>query len=112
VIVKLFGREPAIWVFAIYSALMMLAALNIRGFDGDLAAAVQLLLTTIATAVAAWHVRPIAPTVFTGVITAAAALLSRYGWHLDEVQIAGITSFVASAVVLVGARPQQTPISR
>jgi hypothetical protein len=107
---KLFGRDPAMIISMIYAGVMMLSTFAVRGVDEPLAAAIQLFLTAAATAWAALQVRPMAPAVFTGVIVAGAALGARFGWDLTEVQIAGVTSFVAVVVMLVGARPQQTPV--
>jgi hypothetical protein len=107
---KWFGREPAIFISIVYSLLMLLSVLWVRGIDETMAAAVQVLLTAVATALTALTVKPVAPTVFTGVIVAAAALAARFRFHLDENQIALAAAFVASVVTLVGARPQQTPV--
>lgn len=102
-------RQPALLIAVIYGALMMLAQFGVAGIDDQLAAGVQLLLTAVATAVTAVKVRPVAPTVFTGIITAGAALLTRFGFHWSEVQIAGVTAFVAAVVTAVFAWPNQTP---
>ena len=67
---SLFGREPALLISVVFAALMMLSTFAVQGVDDALAAAVQVLLTAIATAWAAWQVRPVAPAIFTGVIAA------------------------------------------
>ncbi len=105
------GRQPALLITVVYAALMMLSQFGVGGIDEELAAGVQVLLTAIATAITAVKVRPVAPTVFTGVIVAGCALLTRFGFHLDEAQIAGITAFVAATVTAVFAWPNQTPRS-
>lgn len=107
----MFGREPALVVAAIHGVLMMLSAFAVRGFDDKLAALVQVLLVAIMTAWTAWQVKPVAPTIFTGVITAAAALVARFGWELSDVEIASLVAVASALVTLVGARPQQTPVS-
>lgn len=106
---RLWGRQPALWISAIGGVLMMLSQFGVHGIDAGLAATVQLLLTAIVTAWTALHVRPVAPTVFAGVITAAAELAMRFGAHLTEAQIASFTTVVALFVTAVVGWPNQTP---
>lgn len=103
---KIFGREPALWIGLIYSALTTAATFvpQLGGFD----ARVQALLTAIATAALAWKVRPIAPAIFSGVIIAMADLAARFGLHMSDRQVSAIVAFVAVGVVL-HTRSQGTP---
>lgn len=105
---RLFGREPALWIAAIQGLLILLFTLGVPGIDGALAGAVSLVLTAASTAYSALATRPIAPTVFTGVLVAAVQLGTRWGLDLSEVQISSITAFVALVVTLV-VRGQITP---
>jgi hypothetical protein len=105
---KIFGREPALWIAAVQAVLMLLATLGIPGVDGGLAAAVALLLTAVCTAWMALAVRPVAPAVFVGVVTALVPLLARFGLDLSDVQV-GTIGMVVIAVVTLLARGQVSP---
>ncbi len=107
---KIFGREPALCIAAVYAALIMLSTFSLPGVDGGLAAGVQLFLTAGATAATAFTVKPIAPAVFSGVITTGAALVSRFGLDLSDAQVGSITALAAVLVILV-ARSQITPVN-
>lgn len=105
---RFFGREPALWIAVIQSALTLGFTLGVPGIDDGLAGAVSLVLTAAATAWTALAVRPVSPAVFTGTLVGLAQLLSRWGLDLSDVQVASITSFVALVVTLV-MRGQVTP---
>jgi hypothetical protein len=105
---KLFGREPALWIAVIQAGLMLLFTLGVPGIDGALAGAVSLVLTAVATAWTALAVRPVSPSVFTGVLVAGVQLFSRWGLDLSDVQVATMTGFVALVVTLI-MRGQVTP---
>jgi hypothetical protein len=105
---RIFGREPALWIAVIQAALMMLFTLGVPGIDAGLAGAISLVLTALATAWTALSVRPISPTVFTGVMVAAVQLATRWGLDLSEVQVSSATAFVALLMTLV-LRDQVTP---
>lgn len=108
VVPKLFGREPALWIAVIQSALMLLFTLGVPGIDGGFAAAITLVLTAAASVWTAFAVRPVAPAIFTGLIVALVQLFSRWGLDWSEVQVSSVTGFVALVVTLV-IRGQSTP---
>lgn len=105
---RIFGREPALWIAAIQAVLMLVATLGIPGVDDGLAAGVALFLTAVCTAWTAMAVRPVAPAVFVGVVTALAPLLTRFGLHLSDVQV-GTASTLLIAVVTLFVRGQVAP---
>lgn len=107
---RIFGREPALWIAVVQAGLMLLFTLGVPGIDAGLAGAVSLTLTAGATAVTAWAVKPVSPAIFTGLIIAAVQLGTRWGLDLSEVQVSSITAFVALVVTLV-ARQQVTPVA-
>lgn len=107
---KLFGREPALWIAALQALLMLLFTLGVPGIDGGLAGAVSLVLTAAATAWTALSVRPVAPSIFTGLIVALVQLVARWGVDLSDVQVGSITAFVMLLVTLI-FRAQVTPLS-
>lgn len=105
-IVKLFGREPSLVIGAVGSVLTVLAALNLPGFSAGAAAALTAL---VSAAVIAFTTRPVAPALYTGVITAGAALLAEYGLHLSDGLVAAISAATLALFALAGVRPQVTP---
>lgn len=106
---RLFGREPALWIAVIQAVLILLFTMGVPGIDGDLAGGVSLVLTAAATTWSALAVRPVAPTVFTGLIIAVVQLLSRWGLHWDDTQIGALTTLAALTVTLI-FRAQVTPV--
>lgn len=105
---KLFGREPALWLSAIGAALTLAAAFNVPYLDAGQSAAIVAFLTA---AVTAFVTRPVAPAVFTGVVAAASALVAEYGLHFSDAQVGAVTATVLALVTLLGVRPQVTPTS-
>src|SRR4051812_45541609 len=104
---KIWGREPALIISAVGALLTVLAALNLSWLDAGAAAAV----TALASAgIIAATTRPLAPALFTGVVAAAAALVSAYGFDLGDDLVAAITAAVLVACSLFGIRPQVSPV--
>lgn len=103
---KIFGREPALWLGVIGAALTTLVSLNFPGLSVGTVAAIMALLTALATALTT---RPIAPAVFVGVLTAGVALFTEYGVNVSDGLVAGLTSVLLAAFALFGIRPQVRP---
>jgi hypothetical protein len=59
--------------------------------------------------VAAFQVRPVQPTIFASLISAAALLLARFGLEANPEQLAAV-QFAAASAIIVLVRPQQTPV--
>lgn len=109
---KLFGREPALWVALITALITVLATLNLEFLDAGQAAAITVFLGSVIMAVTT---RPIAPALFTGLLSSGVALAAEYGFHLPDVTVAALTVLVLTFCTLVGVRPQvepqETPVS-
>lgn len=103
---RIFGREPALIIGAVGSVLTVLAALNLPWLSAGAAAAI----TALATAgITAWATRPVAPALYVGVVTAGAALVAEYGFHVSDGVIAALSGAVVAGFALFGVRPQVTP---
>jgi len=102
-----FGRDPALWINAISIFLMIGVGFGLPINDG-LSAGIVALLTVGATTWTAVHTRPWAPTIFTGLIGAGAALLAEFGLDATQEQVSMIAAGV-SAVLMLIARNQITP---
>lgn len=103
---KIFGREPALVVGAVGSLLTVLAALNLDFLNAGQAAALTALLSALVIAV---FTRPVAPAVFTAVVSAGAALALEYGVHVSDGVVASVTAAVLALCTLFGVRPQVNP---
>jgi hypothetical protein len=105
---KLFGREPALWIGTLTALLAVAAGFGLPGVDDGLIAALTAFLTAGSGAWTAVRVRPVAPAVFTGVITTGATLLAAFGLDLAQQQVALVTA-AAMAVMALVTRAQVTP---
>ena len=103
---KIFGREPALWISLITSVVTVLAAMNLDFLSAGQAAAISAFIGAV---VIALTTRPVAPALFTAVVAAASALLAEYGLHLSEALVAAVTALVLNAFALAGIRPQVSP---
>lgn len=107
---KIFGREPALWISTLSSLLVLFAGFGLPGLNDTLVASLTAFLTAGAAAYIAVRVTPIAPTVFTGVVTTGSVLLASFGLHLTQQQVSLVAAAAAMLVTLV-ARAQITPIN-
>lgn len=106
---KWFGREPALVIQTIAAILTLAIGFGVPGLNDGLAAAITAVLTAGAATWVALHVRPIAPTVFTGFITAAATLAAAFGLDLSQQQV-GLVAVAATALMAMLTRAQVTPV--
>lgn len=99
--VKIFGREPGLWLSGLAVLLTLLVTFNVPGLSAVQAGAIVAVVTAVLAAVHAWKVRPIAPAVFTGLVTTGAALVSTYGLHLQSAQIGAVQAVVVAVLALI-----------
>lgn len=102
------GREPAALIGAVTGILAIVVGFT-TVITPDQAGAITALLTAVAAAWTAAKVKPVAPTILTGVITTGAALVGSFGLDLSQQQVGtlvGAASLILTAIVV---RPQSTP---
>jgi methyl coenzyme M reductase beta subunit len=104
--VKIFGREPALVISMIGGLVTLLVALNIPGLSAGVGAAIT---TFVAAAIIAVTTRPVAPALFTAVVSAGAALFTQYGLHVSDGVVAAVSAVTLTGFALFGIRPQVTP---
>ena len=104
----LLGREPSLIIGFAGSCLTVLAALGLPWLDAGAAAAITAL---VSAGIIAATTRPIAPALYTGIVTAAAALGAQYGLHWSDQGVAAVSATVLAGFALFGIRPQVTPTS-
>ncbi|MFI6819710.1 hypothetical protein ACIBJE_02010 [Micromonospora sp. NPDC050187] len=103
---KILGREPALVIGAIGSIMTVLAALNVPGIDAGAAAAITAFL---ASCIIAATTRPVAPALFTAVISAGVALVAEYGMNVPDAVTGALSGAVLAGFALFGIRPQVSP---
>ncbi|MEV4705017.1 hypothetical protein [Actinoplanes sp. NPDC049316] len=106
--IKIFGREPALIVGAVGSLLTVFAALNVPGLSTGAAAAITAFLSAV---LIAFTTRPVAPALYTGVVSAGVAVLAEYGFHAPEQLVATLPAAILAAFALFGVRPQASPVT-
>lgn len=105
----IFGREPAVLIGAVTSMLAVLVAFGFDFLTAKQAGAVEAFLTAAAAAWMAVKVRPVAPSLFVGVITTGATLAAAYGYELSQAQVGSIAAASVAVMTALVVRPQSTP---
>lgn len=103
---KIFGREPALIISAIGSIVTVIVALGVPHVDAGAGAAIT---TFVAAVIIAITTRPVAPALFTAVVSAGAALLLAYGLNVSDGVVAAVSAAVLAGFGLFGIRPQVSP---
>ena len=104
---RVFGREPALIIAAIAGALNLGVTFKL-GISNEQAGAIVAVITAAAGVLTAMATRPIAPAAFKTLVTAGAALLSAYGFHLSPEQTGTVTTLVLAVLAML-TRAQVTP---
>jgi hypothetical protein len=106
--VKIFGREPTLILQGLTALLTFLVTFGWDGLSTDQAAVIVAVVAAVLTAVNALLVRPVPPTVWTGVITAGASLLAAYGLDFSQERV-GTLVMAVTAIMAVLLRQSVTP---
>lgn len=112
---KLFGREPTLWLAVISQAIVLIGTFGFRLLNPDQAGLVVAAINGAAAAVNAYAVRPISPTTFTYLIGIIVALASTYGANITPDQLAILNTGVISVLSLLSrgqVSPADTVLSR
>ena len=104
---KIFGREPALIISSVSAVLSLVVTFNI-GMTGQQAGAIVAIISASFGAITAAMTRPIAPTAFTAVVAAGAALLAAYGLNVSAETVGAVNAVVLSVLALL-ARGQVSP---
>lgn len=113
--VKVFGREPTLWLAVIYAVLTVVGTSGLANFSGDQANLTNAAIAALVGAVNAYAVRPISPVSFTYAVAALAQLGAAYGVALPEETLLAINGLVVPALALLSrgqVAPADTAISR
>jgi hydrogenase/urease accessory protein HupE len=101
-------REPAALLGFIAAALGLGTSLNIHGLSAGQVSLIVAAITAVFGAVMAWKTRPVAPAVFTTAVSAIAALVAGYGYHVSPGVVGAVNAVVLSVLTLV-TRAQVVP---
>lgn len=104
--IKIFGREPALWLAVIGALITWLVSFELGWLNAGQATAI---ITFITAAVIALTTRPIGPALFVAVVSAGAALFAEYGLHWSDAAVSGLGGLILTGFALFGIRPQVTP---
>jgi len=105
---RIFGREPSLWLQGISAALTFFVTFGWDGLSAEQAGLIVFFVSAVLTAWNALLVRPVAPTVWTGVITAGAAVLGAYGLDFSQERV-GALVLAVTAVMGILLRQSVTP---
>lgn len=109
---KILGREPAAWISAVGSVLVVLAAVGLPWLNAGQAAALTAL---VAAVILVATTRPVAPSLVTGVVAAGAALLVEYGMEVPDATVGAVSAAVLAVFALISRQqlaPRETAITR
>ena len=112
---KIFGREPALWVAGINSIIVIAGTLGLSLLTTNQATLWTALIDAIAAVAMALLVRPISPAVFTYLITAIVALAAGYGFNVPEPTVVTVNLAVVPLLTLIfrgQVSPQSTAVSK
>ena len=106
---KIFGREPALWIATIAALLSIAVTFNVPGLSLNQSAAIVGVLTAGAGVVTAIKTRPVAVPLFTGFVGAVVILAAAYGFHVSPESVGAIQAAVTAVLILI-ARGHITPV--
>lgn len=112
---KIFGREPTLWLAAISSFIVLVGTFGIHWLNGQQAGLLVAAINAVALAINAYAVRPISPTTFTYAIGALVALFASYGLNVTNEQLAMLNGTVVPILALLSrgqVSPTDTAVSR
>jgi len=98
---KLFGREPSLWISVIGSALSLVAGFGLDWLTADQAALVIVVLNAILGVVNALHVRPVSPAAFVYLVGAVATLVAAYGVNVSQSMVGAVNATVLAVLALL-----------
>ena len=109
---KILGRDPSLYIAALAAVLGVGVSLGLPGLSAHQAAAIMAVITALGGVWTAVHTRPIAPSLFTGVLGAGALALAAYTIDIPQATLAAVQVAVSSLVGILtwqSVSPTTTP---
>lgn len=104
--IKIFGREPGLWIGWLTASGIALAGLNLPWLNAGQSTAI---VAGVAALLYALTTRPLGPSLFVSAFTALAAVFAEYGLPVSEGTVTAIGGVIMATFALIGIRPQSTP---
>lgn len=112
---KLFQREPTLWLAAINAIVIIVGTFGLGFISGDQAALIVVVINAIFGVINAVTVRPISPVAFTYLIASVLALAASYGLNVPTATVAAINAAVVPILALLSrgqVSPEETVVSK
>lgn len=93
-IIEKIKTQPAFVLAALNAAIMIVGTVGADWFNGEQAGLLVILINAVAAAITAFVTRPVAPSAFTALISAALAFAGAYGFNLSGETVAAINAAV------------------
>ena len=106
---KIFGREPALWLAVIQAVLNVFVGFQWEALSATQASLWMAAINAVLGAVTAWMVAPVTPVLLTTAFSAVATLLAAYKLHLSQEMVASINLVIVTVVTLI-TRGQISPV--
>lgn len=112
---KLFGREPTLWLAVISSLIIVAGTFGFHLLTGQEASLIVVGINAIFAAINAYAVRPISPVAFTYAVGSIVAVVGAYGLNVPIETVAAINAAVIPILALLSrgqVEPQDTPLTK
>lgn len=106
---KIFGREPAYVFAAIVSLISLVGTFGFNLFTPENAAAAVIVVNSAAAILVAWTTRPIAPGLFSALLSAVISLGVTYGLELPQETVVALNGAIYPLLMFI-SRGQVSPI--
>ncbi|GAA0739270.1 hypothetical protein Drose_04075 [Dactylosporangium roseum] len=106
---KLFGREPSLWISTIGSLLSLVAGFGLDWLTPGQAALVIVALNALVGVANGLRVRPVSPVVFTYAVGSIAALVAAYGVDVSQ-SIVGLVNGAVLSILALLLRGNVSPV--
>jgi hypothetical protein len=107
--IRIWGREPALWLNSLAGVLGLAVTFNVGGLDADEAGWIVAGCSAVLGAIAAALTRPIAVQAFTTAVATIASGVAAFGYEAAPTHVAAINGFVLAVLMFV-TRGQVTPV--
>lgn len=108
----IFRREPAAILNVVSAAVALVVAFGWFDINDTKGQAIIAVVSAITTAWLAFHVRPLTPTLLTGLVTSGVAFLAAFDiLHITARETGLIVAFAEVLLTGIIIRPQSTPVA-
>jgi uncharacterized membrane protein len=105
-------KEPTLLLQALSAVLALVVGFGLDWLTGEQAALIMAAVGAVIGTFNALMVRPVTPAVFTGLISAVAALVTGYGLNLGQEHVGAVQAAVVAIMALVlRAQPDVSPVA-